>query len=242
MSRAAFLWGRRAAQDSAAVAAHAAPKSEAPPPPSLDELIAGRERMLTDYQDAAYAARFRRLVDRVRAVELALGSTALTESVARNLYKLMAIKDEYEVARLYAEGDFRRQLDEVFEGGYSLRIHLAPPLLARPDPKTGCITKLAFGPWMFTAFKWLAKARRWRGTAWDVFGRCEERRQERRLLADYEADIAALLPKLSAVTLDDAVALVKLPDSIRGFGHIRRQSVEAAAPQREALRKKLGLG
>jgi hypothetical protein len=139
-------------------------KSEAPPPPSLDELIASRERMLTDYQDAAYAARYRDLINRVRAAECKLGSTALTEAVARNLHKLMAIKDEYEVARLYSEGDFRRKLDEVFDGDYSLRIHLAPPLLARPDPKTGKISKLSFGPWMFTAFKWLAKARRWRGT------------------------------------------------------------------------------
>jgi indolepyruvate ferredoxin oxidoreductase len=108
MSRAAFLWGRRAALDAAAVAARAAPKSEAPPPPSLDELIASRERMLTDYQDAAYAARYRDLINRVRAAEGKLGSTALTEAVARNLHKLMAIKDEYEVARLYSEGDFRR--------------------------------------------------------------------------------------------------------------------------------------
>ena len=241
MSRAAFLWGRRAALDTAAVAARAAPKSLAPPPPSLDELIAGREHMLVDYQDAAYAARYRGLVDRVRAAETVLGSTALTEAVARNLHKLMAIKDEYEVARLYSEGDFRRRLDEVFDGDFSLRIHLAPPLLARPDPKTGKITKLSFGPWMFTALKWLAKARRWRGTAWDVFGRSEERRLERRLLADYEADIAALLTKLSPATLNDAVALAKLPDAIRGFGHVRRQGIDASAPQREALIKKLGL-
>jgi indolepyruvate ferredoxin oxidoreductase len=241
MSRAAFLWGRRAALDVAAVAARAAPKSEAPPPPSLDELIAGRERMLTDYQDAAYAARYRELVDRVRGAETTLGSTALTAAVARCLYKLMAIKDEYEVARLYTEGDFRRKLDEVFDGNFSLRIHLAPPLLARPDPKTGHVAKMSFGPWMFGAFRWLAKARRWRGTAWDVFGRSAERRLERRLLADYETDIAALLPSLSAATLDDALALANLPDAIRGFGHVRRQSIDAAGPQRDALRKKLGL-
>jgi indolepyruvate ferredoxin oxidoreductase len=241
MSRAAFLWGRRAAQDATAVTARAAPKAVAPPPPPLDELIAGRESMLTAYQDAAYAARYRSLVDRVRAAENKLGSTTLTESVARNLYKLMAIKDEYEVARLYSEGDFRRRLDEVFDGDFSLRIHLAPPLLARPDPKTGKISKLSFGPWMFTALKWLAKARRWRGTAWDVFGRSAERCLERRLLADYEADIATLLPSLSAATLDDTLALAKLPDAIRGFGHVRRQSIDAAGPQREALRSRLGI-
>ena len=153
----------------------------------------------------------------------------------------MAIKDEYEVARLYAEGDFRRRLDEVFDGDFSLRIHLAPPLLARPDPKTGQISKLSFGPWIFTALKWLAKARRWRGTAWDAFGRSAERRLERKLLADYESDIASLLPTLSATTLEDALALAKLPDGIRGFGHVRRQAIDAAAPQREALKEKLAL-
>jgi indolepyruvate ferredoxin oxidoreductase len=240
MSRAAFLWGRRAALDAAAVAARAAPKAETPPP-SLDQLIAGRERMLTDYQDAGYAARYRKLVDQVRAAETVLGSTALTEAVARNLHKLMAIKDEYEVARLYAEPGFRRKLDQLFEGDFRLNVHLAPPLLARPDPKTGQVAKLAFGPWIFTAFKWLARARRWRGTRWDLFGRSEERRLERQLLADYEAELAALLPRLNAGTLDDAIALAALPESIRGFGHVKRRAIEAVAPQRDNLRAKLGL-
>ena len=180
-------------------------------------------------------------LDRVRSAEAALGSTALTESVARNLYKLMAIKDEYEVARLYADPVFRRKLDELFEGDFRLNVHLAPPLLARPDPKTGQVAKLAFGPWIFTAFKWLARARRWRGTRWDVFGRSDERRLERQLLADYEADLAALLPRLDANTLADAIALAGVPESIRGFGHVKRRSIEAAAPQRDSLRAKLAL-
>ena len=241
MSRAAFLWGRRAALDPAAVAARAAPKSDAPAAPSLDELISRREALLTDYQDAAYATRYRSLVDRVRAAEAALGSTALTESVARNLHKLMAIKDEYEVARLYADPEFRRKLDELFEGDFQLNVHLAPPLLARPDPTTGQVAKRSFGPWIFTAFKWLARARRWRGTRWDVFGRSEERRLERQLLADYEADLAGLLPRLNADTLEDAIALSALPEAIRGFGHVKRRAIEAVAPQRDSLRAKLGL-
>jgi indolepyruvate ferredoxin oxidoreductase len=241
MSRTAFLWGRRAALDLAAVAARAAPQSEAPTEPSLDELITKREAMLTDYQDAAYAARYRSLVDRVRSAEAALGSTALTESVARNLFKLMAIKDEYEVARLYTDPAFRRKLDALFEGDFRLNVHLAPPLLARPDPKTGQVAKLAFGPWIFTAFKWLARARRWRGTRWDVFGRSDERRLERQFLADYEADLVALLPRLDANILADAIALAGLPESIRGFGHVKRRSIEAVAPQRDGLRSKLDL-
>jgi indolepyruvate ferredoxin oxidoreductase len=162
--------------------------------------------------------------------------------VAHNLFKLMAIKDEYEVARLYAETDFVQKLGERFEGGYTLQFHLAPPLLARPDPKTGRVKKMAFGPWMLTAFKWLAKARRFRGSRWDVFGRSEERRLERALLTDYEADLIALLPKLERTTLGDAIALAMLPEKIRGFGHVKRRSMDAAAPEREALRARLGLG
>ena len=241
MSRAAFLWGRRAAHDPAAVMALAKPQRAEPPPPTLDEAIARRASLLTDYQDVAYAQRYLALVERVRAAEAPLGTTRLTEAVAHNLYKLMAIKDEYEVARLYAEGDFRRKLDEMFEGEYSLRIHLAPPVLARPDPNTGRIPKLSFGPWMFTAFKWLAKARRWRGSRLDLFGRSGERRGERHLLAEYEGDLASLLQGLTREKLADAVALASLPEKIRGFGHVKHKAMAAAAPEREALRATLGI-
>ena len=196
---------------------------------------------LTEYQDAAYAARYRTQVEKVRAAEATINSSQLTEAVAHNLFKLMAIKDEYEVARLYAETDFLQKIDERFEGDYTLKFHLAPPLLARPDPKTGRVKKMAFGPWMLTAFKWLAKARRYRGSRWDIFGRSDERRLERSLLAGYEADLAALPEKLERATLGDAIALAKLPEKIRGFGHVKRRSIDAALPERHALRAKLGL-
>jgi indolepyruvate ferredoxin oxidoreductase len=153
----------------------------------------------------------------------------------------MAIKDEYEVARLYAESDFLQKIGERFEGDYTLQFHLAPPLLARPDPKTGKVKKLAFGPWMLTGFKWLAKARRYRGSRWDVFGRSAERQLERSLLADYEADLARMAGKLDRTTLGDAIALANLPEKIRGFGHVKRRNIDAAMPERNALRARLGL-
>jgi len=145
------------------------------------------------------------------------------------------------VARLYAETDFLQKIGERFEGEYTLQFHLAPPLLARPDPTTGKVKKMAFGPWMLTAFKWLAKARGYRGSRWDIFGRSEERRLERALLAGYEADLAALPAKLERTNLGDAIALASLPEKIRGFGHVKRRSMDAAAPEREALRARLGL-
>jgi indolepyruvate ferredoxin oxidoreductase len=241
MSRAAFLWGRRAAHDPAAVMAHARPQFAVPPAPTLDETLAKRVEFLASYQDAAYADLYREQVEKVRKAEAPFGSTRLAAAVAHNLFKLMAIKDEYEVARLYTESDFMQKLDERFEGDFTLRFHFAPPLFVPPDPNTGKPRKLAFGPWMFTALKWLAKGRRLRGTRWDVFGRSEERRLERALLADYEADIASLLGKLERAMLDDAVALAALPEKIRGFGHVRRRSIDGVAAERATLRAKLGI-
>jgi indolepyruvate ferredoxin oxidoreductase len=241
MSRAAFLWGRRAAHDPAAVAAYARPQVAVPPAPTLDEVIAKRMSFLAEYQDAAYSERYRTQVEKIRAAEAAINSSQLTEAVAHNLFKLMAIKDEYEVARLYAETDFLQKIGERFEGDYTLQFHLAPPVLARPDPTTGKIKKMAFGSWMLTAFKWLAKARRYRGSRWDVFGRSEERRLERALLAGYEADLAALPATLERTNLGDAIALASLPEKIRGFGHVKRRSMDAAAPERDTLRARLGL-
>jgi indolepyruvate ferredoxin oxidoreductase len=241
MSRAAFLWGRRAAHDPAAVAACARPQVAVAPAPTLEQVIEKRVGYLTAYQDAAYAKRYRTQVEQVRVAEAAINSSQLTEAVAHNLFKLMAIKDEYEVARLYAETDFVQKISEGFEGNYTLRFHLAPPLLARPDPTTGKVMKMAFGPWMLTAFKWLAKARRYRGSRWDVFGRSDERRLEKALLTEYEADLAALLPKLERTTLIDALALASLPEKIRGFGHVKRRSMDAAVPERQTLRARLGL-
>ena len=236
MNRQAFLWGRRAAIDLAAVQREVSP---APVirlrPESLDERIARRAEELTAYQDAAYARRYTDFVARVRAAEAPLGSEALTDAVARNYFKLLAYKDEYEVARLFADPAFRAGIDARFEGEYTLRFHLAPTFLARPDPDSGRIKKKVFGPWMETALRWLAKARRLRGTPFDPFGYHPERKAERALLAQYEADIGALLGGLDAEGLRRAVALARLPEEIRGFGHVKAWSMKKAAEKRAAL-------
>jgi indolepyruvate ferredoxin oxidoreductase len=241
MNRKAFLWGRRTAHDPAAVERLALPETAAPPP-TLDATIARRQQELIAYQDAAYAARYTALIERVRHAESALGSTRLTAAVARNYYKLLAIKDEYEVARLYTETDFLDRVDQTFEGDYAIRIHLAPPLLSRPDPTTGKIKKRSFGPWLFGAMRWLAGMRRYRGSFWDIFGRTAERQLERQLVAEYEQDIAAVLAKLSPATLDAAVELAELPEKIRGFGHIKLKSIEAIRARQASLRGQFATG
>jgi len=201
---------------------------------SLHELVARRRAFLVDYQDAAYAARYAALVERVREAEqrVAAGSTALTEAVARYAFKLMAYKDEYEVARLYTSGDFQRQLQQQFDGAYSLRFHLAPPLLAKKDAQ-GRALKREYGPWMFTAFKWLAKLRVLRGGAFDLFGYSAERRGERQLIADYERTVGELLERLAADNLPLAVEIASVPEHIRGYGHVKEAHLHEAK-QREA--------
>jgi indolepyruvate ferredoxin oxidoreductase len=233
MNLRAFRWGRRLAHDPSC-----APKLEAtvPPEPTFTEVVADRVRRLTDYQDAAYAARYRELVERVRAHPAA--DETLAAAVARHYYKLLAVKDEYEVARLYAETDFLDRVAAQFEGEYSLHVHLAPPLLAKPDPNTGLVRKRKFGPWTLTLFRWLARARKLRGTRWDIFGHGHERRMERRLIADYEADVALLLDRLDAAKLPTAVELANWPDQVRGFGPVKAKSVLAVQTQRESLRAK----
>lgn len=233
----AFRWGRVAAADPAAVA-RLMPAASEVSQPTLDALIAEHAAFLTAYQDAAYAARYRALVERVRAH--AAADATLAEAVARSYFKLLAIKDEYEVARLYTESDFMEQVNAAFEGDFELRVHLAPPLLARPDPTTGRIAKVAFGPWMFSAFKWLAMARKLRGTRWDIFGRSAERRRDRQLIADYEADVALIVERLTPATAATALALATLPQQIRGFGHVREKSALAERQEQEALRVALG--
>ena len=223
----AFRWGRRAATDPALVEARATPAAAIPAShrlsETLDQIIERRVAFLTDYQDAAYAARYAARVDRVREAESASvhGSTALTESVARALFKLMACKDEYEVARLYTESDFLRRVADRFEGPYQLRLHLAPPILGDRDPKTGHLHKREFGPWMLTVFRMLAKLRRLRGTPFDIFARSEERRTERRLIGEYEAIVDEIIAHLAPANHAVAVELASSPLEIRGFGHIK---------------------
>ena len=203
---------------------------------SLDETIARRVEFLTDYQDAAYAARYRALVDRARQVEADRGlGTKLAEAVARNYFKLMAYKDEYEVARLYTRPEFMQRLQGTFEGDYSLKFHLAPPILAKPDPVTGVPRKRTFGPWMMSAFRVLAKLKGVRGTAFDVFGRTEERRTERRLITDYERTVEEVLSRLDRDNHPTAVAIAAIPEEIRGFGHVKAASLKQAKAKEAEL-------
>ena len=240
-NKAAFAWGRMAAHDLNAVAVSAGLSLDRPAPKTLDEVIAFRERQLVAYQNRRYARRYRRLVDRVRETEERVfsGGTALTEAVARGYYKLLAYKDEYEVARLYADPAFRRALDAQFTGVERLEFHLAPPLVAKRDPRTGHLQKRAFGPWLMPAFRGLAKLKFLRGTALDVFGRTGERLAERQLIVEYEATIDEILTSLSAQTLPTAVALASLPETIRGYGHIKERNMRAAAAERGRLVEKL---
>ncbi|WP_068639372.1 indolepyruvate ferredoxin oxidoreductase family protein [Thauera butanivorans] len=238
MNRRAFRWGRRAAHDLQSVEALLPPASaENLPAPGLDALIERRMAMLTDYQDAAYAERYRRLVERVREAEarcIGAGS-GLAEAVARSYARLLAYKDEYEVARLHTAAAFRRQLDETFEGDYGLRFHLAVPLLARPDPHTGRIAKRSFGPWVLRLFRLLAGFKRLRGTRLDIFGHTAERRAERALITEFETDIEELLGNLSPDRLPLAIQIAELPERIRGFGHIKTRNMAWAAQQRRQL-------
>jgi len=177
-----------------------------------------------------------KLVNQVKTVESEkTGSTKLAEAVARYYAKLLAYKDEYEVARLYTDGAFLKKIEGMFEGDYKVNFHLAPPLLAKSDPQTGEPRKTQFGPWMMHAFKVLAKLKGLRGTAYDIFGRTEERRMERALIGEYEATVETLLQGLSRDKHALAVEIGSLPESIRGYGHIKVKSVDAARRKRDEL-------
>jgi indolepyruvate ferredoxin oxidoreductase len=241
MNTDAFRWGRLAAHNLAMVDAAAAEAAPGERPrvlaQTLDEMIAVREAQLTAYQDRDYARRYRDLVERVRWIEQERipAGTALTEAVAHSYHKLLAYKDEYEVARLYTDPQFRKQLQDSFDGDYTLGVHLAPPILSRIDPATGEPRKREFGPWIFPVLRVLARLKRLRGTAFDPFGYTAERRIERSLIADYEREVEDLLRRLTPATLSPAVAIARLPLSVRGFGHVKLANVEQARKQRGEL-------
>jgi len=241
----AFEWGRyAAAHGEAALRSNVSQQNDAQVvslPESLDTLIRQRVDLLTRYQDAAYAAQFQRVVDDIRKTESALDrieSLQLSEAVTKNLGKLMAYKDEYEVARLYSEPAFLQKLRDQFDGepgkDYQLNFHLAPPQLAKRDAH-GHLIKQSYGPWMLTAFRVLAKLKRVRGTALDPFGKTVERRMERQLIADYLALIDEFCTTLNIHNLPLAIELASLPDQIRGFGHVKERSVALAASRRTQL-------
>jgi indolepyruvate ferredoxin oxidoreductase len=241
-NRAAFEWGRRAAYDLAAVrtlvqsqgrsaAAETASSKiiSLHTPKALDTLIDKRAEYLTAWQNAAYAARYRELVAQVRVAESALdagdGQLPLTDAVAKNLHKLMAYKDEYEVARLYADPAFMEKLKASFEGDWKVNIHLAPPAFSKKDAH-GHLVKKKYGPWILSAMRVLAKLKFLRGTAFDVFGKTEERRTERALIGEYEALVRELIGGLSVQKHALAVELANLPDGIRGYGHVKENNLK----------------
>jgi indolepyruvate ferredoxin oxidoreductase len=241
-NKAAFSLGRLAAVDPAACREllHE-PDPASQHAETLDELIVRSAAFLADYQDARWAERYRHVVATVRVREEAVCGPAsglpLTRAVAAQLRKLMAYKDEYEVARLYTDGAFEKQLAEQFEGSPRLEFYMAPPALVRPKDGSPAAAprKRRFGPWMFPLLRVLAHGRRLRGTALDPFGRTAERRLERSLIDDYETRIAELLAGLSTETLPVAVAIANVPASIRGYGHVKLASLAIARAREKEL-------
>jgi indolepyruvate ferredoxin oxidoreductase len=235
-NKAAFHWGRRAAHDLLAVQKLATPSAviEFKRAPTLAQTIASRVTLLTAYQNAAYAQQYQDFVEQVRVVESEFGSVRLTEAVARYGYKLMAYKDEYEVARLYTDGAFAAKIGALFEGDVKLKFHLAPPLLAKVDAN-GHLIKQEFGPWMMKAFGVLAQLKGLRGTPFDIFGYSAERKMERALAGRYRAAVLGLLPRLSKDNLAQAVLIASIPEEIRGYGHVKERHLKAALEKEAAL-------
>ncbi|MBN8991528.1 MAG: indolepyruvate ferredoxin oxidoreductase family protein [Rhizobiales bacterium] len=230
----AFQLGRLAAHDPAKLIAMMKDQDETVAPKtldamSLDEIIAHRSKLLTDYQDAKLAARYQALVKRVRDAAIDGGyDEALPRAVAINYAKLLAYKDEYEVARLFTDGRFEKQLRDQFEGDFKFSFNLAAPLLAGKPDASGRPGKRNFGAWMMPLFRMLAKMKGLRGTALDVFGYSADRKLERDLIAGYEKDVATVLGLLSPVTLDTAIEILSLPDRIRGYGPVKEKAVHDA--------------
>jgi indolepyruvate ferredoxin oxidoreductase len=234
MNTQAFRLGRLAEADPARFAAMMKGQDSTVAPKtleamSLDEIIAHRSAHLTDYQNAKLAARYRDLVKRVRdaAIDGGFGD-ALPRAVAINYAKLLAYKDEYEVARLYTDGRFEQQLRDQFEGDFKLSFNLAPPVLGGAKDALGRPRKRAFGPWLLPLFRGLAKLRWLRGTALDIFSYSPDRKLERELIGAYEKDVAQVLSVLSPLTLDTAIELLSLPDRIRGFGPVKEKAAREA--------------
>jgi indolepyruvate ferredoxin oxidoreductase len=244
-NKAAFEWGRRAAHNPPALASLLADGGaqviQFKPRESVATVMARRVEFLTAYQHAAYAADYQALVERVRKAEAPLGKSDLTMAVARYLFKLMAYKDEYEVARLHSDRSFHERIAAQFEGDFKLRVHLAPPLLSKKNEK-GELIKQKFGPFMFTAFRWMAKFKGLRGSALDVFGYSEERRTERALIGEYRSSIEALLPDLDAGNHALALEIARLPEQIKGFGHVKARHLAAARSRWAELQARWAAG
>jgi indolepyruvate ferredoxin oxidoreductase len=235
-NKAAFEWGRHCAAHWHAVLDLLAPAQvvQLHKREGVDALIDKREAFLVDYQNAAYASSYRTVVERVRAAEAVIHKTTLTEAVARNLFKLMAYKDEYEVARLHTEQAFLQKIDGMFEGDFTVHYHLAPPLLAKTNEQ-GHLQKQKFGPHMLTGFKLLKHLKVLRGSVLDVFGYTEERRTERALIQQYVASVEMVLAQLNSSNHALALELARIPEQIKGFGHVKARHLAAARQKWDAL-------
>jgi len=223
-----FGWGRIAAVDLSLVEQSLPhPVKNDEPLTKLEGIVQYRADYLKDYQDQNLADRYRNRVDKIRTLEESLGGHDhnLSKTVARNYFRLLAIKDEYEVARLYTNGEFERKVREQFEGDFKIRFHMAPPLLARKDNR-GHLQKMEFGGWMFKALKLVAGLRRLRGTVFDIFGRTAERKMERQLIRDYENMLDEISKSLTRNKIRLATTLAAMPSEIRGFGHVKEKAVE----------------
>jgi indolepyruvate ferredoxin oxidoreductase len=255
MSLAAFRWGSMAVVDRAFVEAEIAKgKAAVSALPQMSpgaraivdsvgaqgetkRLLEVRVPDLIDYQDEAYAKRYADVVKRVVAAEQKAvpGKSGLAEAAARYLYKLMAYKDEFEVARLHTDPAFLAKLDAQFKHGYTVKYNLAPPTISKRDPITGELQKRQFGPWMLNAFKMLAKFKGLRGGSLDIFGKTEERRHERQLIEDYIKQLDEIVSRLNAANHAAAVQLASVPDEIRGYGHVKERSLETAKAVQDKL-------
>jgi len=235
----AFEWGRRAANNLAAVVeiANSNQVERETLPESLDDLFGFYADELTLYQNETYANRFLRALQRIRGKEASVVSTSeqLTKTVAANLFKLMAYKDEYEVARLYSDPSFKRKLEEQFDGNYRLKFNLSPPVIAPRDKVTGLPRKISLGGWALPMFKLLAKLKFLRGTIIDPFGLTAERRKERQLIEDYFTHLDDIVEQLSTENLTAAIELADYPDEIGGYGYIKHASIEEAEARKRVL-------
>ena len=257
MNRKAFNWGRMAVHDINAVktaagivaaptastfasanalATSSAFLGEGAVAKSLDETIALRVKFLTEYQDSAYAEQYKTFVEKVRSAEArhVSGKSGLSEATAKYLFKLMAYKDEYEVARLYTTGDFEKRIKETFDGDFKINFNLAPPMFSKKD-SNGHLVKQEYGPWVFKAFKVLAKLKGLRGGTFDIFGKTEERKMERQLIVDYRSTLEELINDLNPSNYELAVDIAKVPEYIRGYGHVKEEHFAKAKVRKDDL-------
>lgn len=241
----AFNFGRLAAHDAEAVQKmvdEVSGKNDIEPiAETLEDIIAKRADYLTDYQNQAYAKRYTDMVETIQSEEKSVSkkSTLLTETVARNYHKLLAYKDEYEVARLYTNGDFIKKLQATFTGNYKLKFNMAPPIMEKDDPATGRPKKREFGPWMMRALGLLAKLKGLRGTPFDIFGYHKDRREERALITEYEQLIKTVMDNVASDNIELCAEILNIPDMIRGYGPVKEANIEKARALKAELLEQL---